>query len=76
MKLCVCACVIMFEVAENGKAALGTGGVNLLPHMSVFLSYTIASVAVLLAQGHYVTDCAVPRERVIWCSGAPYLSPS
>ena len=36
---------------------------NTLRH-TIALFRTVASVAVLLAQGHYVTDCAVPRERL------------
>ena len=60
----MCAYVIMFEDAENGKAVLGTGGVNLLPHMSVFLSYTVASVAVRLAQATMQRFFATSREQL------------
>ncbi len=52
----------MVEDAEDGKAVLGTGGVNYLPHTFVFLVCIRASAAVCLAQGHNATDLCLGTE--------------
>jgi hypothetical protein len=52
----------MVEDAVNGKAVHGTGGVNYLPHMFVFLVCIRASAAVSLAQGHNATDLCLGTE--------------
>ena len=54
----------MFEDAEDGKAVLGTGGVNYLPHTFVFLLCILASAAVCLAQGHNATDFSFGTEAI------------
>ena len=50
------------EDAVNGKAVHGTGGVNYLPHLFVFLVCIRASAAVSLAQGHNATDLCLGTE--------------